>query len=182
MYVSFNINMQKLYNHHICFTFMQVSENGVISFGEKWFFDKPERFPTRNPNIQKRYVVAPFWSDNDIRKSGTVRYVLINRENDEISDQEILLLNETTALVQRTLNRNFRANTMLIVQWDHVHPFPHGRSQEERTLQDDNDNDFLEKVLPLVIDLHDLSYNFMFQIVIIITFLDQHLPGSHHIR
>ena len=125
---------------------MQVSENGVVSFGEEWFFDKPERFPTRNPNIQKRYVVAPFWSDNDIRKSGTVRYVLINRENDEISDQEILLLNETTALVQRTLNRYFRANTMLIAQWDHVHPFPHGRSQEERILQDDNGNDFLEKV------------------------------------
>ena len=76
---------------------------------------------------------------------------------------------------------------MLIAQWDHVHPFPHGRSQEERTLQDDNDNDFLEKVLSLLINLHDLNnYNTYVSncglYLYLLLFLDQHLPGSHHIR
>ena len=113
--------------------FLQVSENGVISFGDKWFFDKPKRFPTRDRNIQNRYVVAPFWSDNDIRRAGTVRYVLIENGTNPI-------VQNVTALIQREHNQNFQANTMLIAQWDHVHPYPHG------SLLGDQQDESLSKV------------------------------------
>ena len=64
------------------FVSLQVSENGVISFGNKWFYDKPERFPTQDRYIQDRFVLAPYWSDNDIRRDGTVRYVVIKNSRD----------------------------------------------------------------------------------------------------
>ena len=105
------------------YCYIQVSENGVISFDRKWMFDKPQLFPTNKWFLQSRDVIAPFWSDNDIRKAGTVRYVLIEKGKDPMGDS---LLEEADLVVSNVHKTNFTGQTMLIAQWDHVHPYPHG--------------------------------------------------------
>ena len=81
-------------------------------------------FPTDNLHIQQSFVVAPFWSDNDIRKEGTVRYVTVTKG---ASMEEDKLLAEVNAFVQDIENvQDFVGTWMLIAQWDHVHPHPHG--------------------------------------------------------
>ena len=71
--------------------FSQVSENGVFSFQEPWKFSHPSRFPTDYFFTQTSNVIAPFWSDNDIRREGTVHYAAIARGDSEEGDEMIHL-------------------------------------------------------------------------------------------
>ena len=100
----------------------QVSENGAISFEKDWRYAQPEQFPTSNPNIQVVDVVAPYWSDNDIRKEGVVRYVAINK--DESTEGDNILADIDQHLHDRG-TQGFTSTFAIIAQWDHVHPFPH---------------------------------------------------------
>ena len=56
---------------------IKVNENGIISFANPWPYSSPSRFPTNWYWTRNQYVVAPFWSDNDIRRSGSVHYANI---------------------------------------------------------------------------------------------------------
>ena len=104
---------------------MQVSENGVISFGEPWKYSHPQLFPTNDYYIQQTFVVAPFWSDNDIRKEGTVRYVVVEEDTTG-------LISMASAVVVNSRNDAvFFGTWMLVVQWDQVHPHPHGADDHE---------------------------------------------------
>lgn len=94
-----------------------------MSFDRQWLFDKPEPFPTNSRTIQNRYVVAPFWSDNDIRRAGTVRYVLIENGTSSLGDQ---LLQSANSVVRKEHQVDFTGRIMLVAQWDRVHPYPHG--------------------------------------------------------
>ena len=86
-------------------------------------------------------VIAPFWSDNDIRREGTVRYVAIPRGNSEEGDEMIGLA--ITYLRQNNgVSNAYRGTWMLLAQWDEVHPNPHGVSDEQDILL----NPFLNKV------------------------------------
>ena len=100
----------------------QVSENGAISFEKDWKYAQPERFPTSNPNIQEIDVVAPYWSDNDIRKEGVVRYVAINKAESTEGDK---ILSDINQHLHKRGYQKFRSTFAIIAQWDHVHPFPH---------------------------------------------------------
>ena len=82
--------------------FFQVSENGVISFDAEWKFAHPSRFPTDYFYTRNAYVVAPFWSDNDIRKEGTVRYVAIE-EGESARGDEMLRVASDFVLVNFTV-------------------------------------------------------------------------------
>ena len=86
-------------------------------------------------------VIAPFWSDNDIRKEGMVRYVAISRGDSEEGDN---LIDSAVEYLQHEegLANAFRGTWMLVAQWDKVHPHPHGVSNEEEILL----NPFLNKV------------------------------------
>ena len=118
-----------------------MSENGVFSFQEPWKFSHPNRFPTNYFFTQTSDVIAPFWSDNDIRKEGTVRYVAISRgdseEGDEMMDLAVAFLQQN-----KGVSNAFRGKWMLVAQWDKVHPHPHGISDEQNIL----DNPSLNKV------------------------------------
>ena len=104
---------------------MQVNENGVISFEKEWLFSLPQRFPTTSEQIKQRLVVAPFWSDNDIRKAGVVRYATYTRG--DASPVGAALLNNLTSYIQRIRrDEDFEGRWMLIAHWDGVHPSPHG--------------------------------------------------------
>ena len=95
--------------------------------GTRWFYDKPERFPTRDRYIQGRYVFAPYWSDNDIRREGTVRYVVIKEGGGGgFFDNSATYLADAASIVRRRYFRDFQARAMLVAQWENVHPFPHG--------------------------------------------------------
>ena len=56
---------------------MQVGDNGVISFNRGYLFWEPRPFPTNDQAVRESLVVAPFWSDTDIRLSGDIYYRLI---------------------------------------------------------------------------------------------------------
>ena len=105
-----------------------MSENGVVSFDAEWKFAHPSRFPTDYFYTRNAYVVAPFWSDNDIRKEGTVRYVAIE-EGESVRGNEMLRVASSFVQGQRQENDTrdeFKGTWMLVAQWDHVHPDPHG--------------------------------------------------------
>ena len=65
------------------------------------------------------------WSDNDIRKEGTVRYVAI-MEGESARGDEMLRVASDFVQGQRQGNDEFRGTWMLVAQWDRVHPDPHG--------------------------------------------------------
>ena len=110
---------------------MQVNENGLFSFNKPFSFSHPNLFPTDNIYSRLSNVVAPFWSDNDIRKNGTVRYVDINiRSRDSLNstrDHENHLISEVLAHLKKTgttgIEQVFQPTWMIIAQWDKVPPF-----------------------------------------------------------
>ena len=112
---------------------MQVNENGLFSFNEPFFFSHPNQFPTDNIHSRLRNVVAPFWSDNDIRKNGTVRYVGINIRYplNLTHDHENHLISVVLAHLRKTgaigIEQEFQPTWMIVAQWDKVPPF----SQED---------------------------------------------------
>lgn len=115
--------------------------NGVISFGDKWHFWQPFRFPTPNPWSRRSYVVAPFWSDNDLRISGAVHYAVVN------DIQGKALLRNVSAFIQHNHKMAgedvFEGMWMLMAHWDEVHPFPHG-SYNSATIS--NYDDYIQRV------------------------------------
>ena len=79
--------------------------------------------------------MAPFWSDNDIRKEGVVRYAAFMR-GDSYKGNKIL--DSVDNYVNVT---DFRGTWMILAQWDRVHPYPHGSDNHEGVLEE-----FLAKV------------------------------------
>ena len=80
-------------------------------------------------------MVAPFWSDIDIRSEGEIHYKQFFRASG--NEQEIILLNYISnyIAVKQGLPANFTASTLLVVQWKSVPPFPHGsRARFENVL------------------------------------------------
>ena len=102
---------------------MQVNENGLFSFNEPFSFSHPNQFPTDNIYSRLRNVVAPFWSDNDIRKNGTIRYVDINIRYPLNSTH----ISEVLAHLRKTgtigSEQEFQPTWMIVAQWDKVPPF-----------------------------------------------------------
>lgn len=81
--------------------------------------------------------MAPFWSDNDIRRNGSVRYIVLTEERSTEGDE---VFEQVTAFVRAQLEAageeqdeifGFQGSWMLVAQWDHVHPHPHGAEDHE---------------------------------------------------
>ena len=107
-----------------------MSTNGAISFGTGWFFWTPQPFPTTAFFTRNSYVVAPFWSDNDIRINGSIRYEVHSRVAGP-NTTSTRLLNEVSSFIinQRNLTADsFQGQWMLVAEWNEVHPYPHGDS------------------------------------------------------
>ena len=107
----------------------------------RWYYAQPERFPTRNWYIQRKFVFAPYWSDNDIRREGTVRYVVIKEGEGDFFDDSSIFISAATSLVRRIHFREFQARAMLVAQWENVHSYPHGADNYGAF-----NDDFLNKV------------------------------------
>ena len=66
--------------------------------------------------------MAPFWANNDLRRAGSVRYALIDSDDD--------LLRKVSRFIRfnnkEAEDSDFVGEWMLVVYWDGVHPYPHG--------------------------------------------------------
>ena len=121
---------------------MQVNENGAFSFMDSWRFSHPRRFPTSYKSTRLGFVISPFWSDVDIRREGTVRYVLITRDSSNLGN--LIIDNATRYINERFLSEDaltYRPTWVLVAQWDGVHPHPHGSDKREGV-----DEEYLNRV------------------------------------
>lgn len=117
-----------MYLHYDCSNvalIIQVNENGVISFEQPWRYPYPDRFPTENYWSRQGLVIAPFWSDNDIRKAGTVRYAAYSLQVGDETSKVKMLFDKVNKNIQK-VDEGFIGKWLLIAHWDHVHPSPHG--------------------------------------------------------
>ena len=81
-----------------------------------------ELFPTTNPNIYWDFVVAPFWSDADLRLEGRASWEI----HDLMQSEE--LVNAISVFIQQNYDgaENFSGTWMIVAFWEDVHPWPHG--------------------------------------------------------
>ena len=115
-----------------------MNENGVISFDDPWMFSYPDPFPTRFYWTRQGLAVAPFWSDNDIRKEGEVRFAtycnITTSPECVTSTNGQNLLDDVNKYIQgrqKEGDTQFVGSWLLVVHWDHVHPSPHGSDNHE---------------------------------------------------
>ena len=110
---------------------LQVNENGVISFDDQWKFSRPHRFPTDYFPTRQGLAVAPFWSDNDIRREGAVRYASYCTDSNCTTHTEgeefLAQVNEYIQSFQEEGEDQFQGTWLLAAHWDGVHPSPHGQ-------------------------------------------------------
>lgn len=106
-------------------------------------YSYPDRFPTDYYWTREGIAVAPFWSDNDIRKEGAVRYATYSTSDEDNPQGEQLMsdVNEYIRNLQEEGETRFRGKWLLVVHWDHVHPSPHGEEDHNGIPEDE-----LEKV------------------------------------
>ena len=102
--------------------FLQVGTNGIISFGHQFLFWFPEPFPGGNI-----HVVAPYWSDNDIRREGNVSYEVFQLQGTGAYGDQ--LLDDVSSYIrERSMSSDFQGSFMILAEWEGVHPYPHGAS------------------------------------------------------
>ena len=97
-------------------------------------------------------AVAPFWSDNDIRREGRVRYATFHSDDAATNPQGKNWLDQVNMYIQNTQEEGeepFIGEWVLTVDWSNVHPSPHG---------DDDHRGISEDELAKVCDFSCISY------------------------
>ena len=92
---------------------MQISSNGLISFGSGFESYVSQSFPI------PFNVIAPYWDDIDLRNKGVVRYATITHSHPTLS----CLLDQTNDLIDELENVEFNATWLLVARWIDVCPF-----------------------------------------------------------
>lgn len=83
----------------------------------------PQPFPGTTSNVRDAHVIAPYWSDNDLRKEGNVTYEVFEFNTDT---NGVLSTVNNFIMEEFGNNTNFVGVYMILVEWNTVHPFPHG--------------------------------------------------------
>ena len=78
------------------------------------------------PGERTSYVIAPFWSNNDIRRTGRVRYEVYDGSTTASMD----VLNRISDVVVNRTGESFQGVWMLLVEWEDCHSHPHGQSSQ----------------------------------------------------
>ena len=136
----FNLVRNCVLQHRFAALFtLQVGDNGFISFRQGHLFSQPQLLPSANAAIRDALMVAPYWSNVDIRLQGRIYYRLIEagRTTEEL---DIALLNFVSGFIaarQSSSAANFSATTMLVAQWRDVPPFPSGAGDIEGLSEND---------------------------------------------
>ena len=98
----------------------QVSTNGIISFGLPFYIHQPFLFPSPFTVVSSQYLVAPFWSDVDIRTDGTVTYEVHTSDN----EASATILSTISGFISDYTGVSFSGSWLLVVLWDSVREFP----------------------------------------------------------
>lgn len=107
---------------------IQIGDNGVISFRRGFIYYKPGLFPTNQQAVHDSLVVAPFWSDVDVRLEGDIYFRQFFRASGTESDTTLLNYISSYVAATQTNATNFTGSMMLVAQWKNVPPYPHGES------------------------------------------------------
>lgn len=99
---------------------LQVSTNGIISFGLPFYNHQPSLFPGPSTIISSQYLVAPFWSDVDIRTAGTITYEVHTIDNEDSG----AILSTVSEFISTYTGDGFNGSWLLVVLWDGVREFP----------------------------------------------------------
>lgn len=134
----------------------QVNENGIISFNKPWKFSLPDKFPTKYFWTRAGMAVAPFWSDNDIRKEGAVRYATFHSSEVAAKPEGKDWLDQVNTYIQSTQGEGekaFNGTWVLTVHWANVHPSPHGDEDHRGISEEELDkvnSPLLHSTIPIV--------------------------------
>ena len=122
----------------------------MISFGRPFHLWHPHQFPSNDPLINSANILAPYWSDNDIRNSGEIFYGSFQyADNDEGDD----FLEDISSSIRSSYPNAtaFQGNFIIIAEWNGVHPFPHGSSNLINVLSNNlSVSDFVEMVCIII--------------------------------
>ena len=89
---------------------MQVSTNGVLSFGTSFTDYDSRPFPLSTSDI----LIAPFWDDSNVENGGQVLF--------RLSDNQTLL-NKVGSTINDTLEFDFTPTMLFIVTWRRIPEF-----------------------------------------------------------
>lgn len=89
--------------------FLQINENGVISFERGFSNYNPEPFPVRG----NAWIIASFWSDINLKAGGAAWY-------QEYLDPAVLTRASSDIACSFPLYRNFKANWTFVATWENV--------------------------------------------------------------
>ena len=99
---------------------MQISSNGLISFGAPFTDYIPKEFP-----ISEK-VVAPYWDDIDLNQKGLVLYAALIQGQKSRLDNSLAIFDTVNGYITDTVMKgvtHFRARWILAVRWINVCPF-----------------------------------------------------------
>ena len=86
---------------------MQVSTNGVVSFGATFTDYDSRPFPLSTSDI----LIAPFWDDSKVKIGGQILF--------RLSDNQTLL-NKVGSTINETLEFDFTPTMLFIVTWSGI--------------------------------------------------------------
>ena len=89
----------------------------MISFSTPFPRYATDSFPPPPPFLESSFI-APFWADADLRQEGRVHY-----ESFTDTSEQLKTIN---SFIQSQTNSSFEGVWMLLVEWEGVHPYPHG--------------------------------------------------------
>ena len=89
---------------------MQVSTNGVVSFGYDFTDSISRPFPLSTSDI----LIAPFWDDSNVENGGQILF--------RLSDNQTLL-NQVGSIINDRLEYDFTPTILFIVTWNSIPAF-----------------------------------------------------------
>lgn len=118
----------------------------MISFGRPFDLWHPRQFPSNDPLVSSASILAPYWSDNDIRNDGEISYASFQYA-DSVEGNHFLGVVDSYIRHFYPNASQFQGNFIIVAEWDWVHPFPHGNSNLTNILsRNPSVSDFVELV------------------------------------
>lgn len=104
------------------FIFFQIYTNGYITLDSNFESPNPASL---DPNNNPQKMVAPFWSDIDMKSDSKIWYQLYNRFEDAGASDVSSVLSKVQSLVvenfrDSSVAGSFEPNTALVVTWENV--------------------------------------------------------------
>ena len=101
---------------HFCID-LQVSTNGIITFGSPLISSEPEELPPTDSDAFWTYMIAPFWADFDTTMGGTVSWEMHSRQN-----SPALVATVDSFIAVEFGDQTFEGSWMLVAFWENVQP------------------------------------------------------------